>query len=136
MNMAMNFSAGDSEHRARVQRITQLVLPDQLHHHWPLILPMLSHLSQLADSRWLSCIGLVHAHKKDCQQYGLNWQRLLQVFPNNRCAVFELTERALNAGRSHTVVSWLPQAPSPAELLRLERAAANGRCQGIVIHSR
>lgn len=119
-----------------VQRITEMVFPDQLQTHWPLVLPMLSHLSQLADSRWLSCIGLLHVHKKDSQQFGLNWQRLLQVFPNNRCAVFELTERALQAGKSHTVVSWLPHPPSTAELLRLERAAANGRCQGIIIHSR
>jgi cell division inhibitor SulA len=139
MNMAfanLSLLPAHDEQRADIERITEFVFPDQLQQHWSLILPLLSHLSHLPDSRWLSCIGLLHAQKKDCQQFGLNWQRLLQVFPNNRCAVFELTERVLQAGKSHTVVSWLPHAPTAGELARLEAAATNGHCQGIIIHSR
>lgn len=118
------------------QRIVEFVFPGEPRQQLSLILPTLAHLSHHADQRWLTCIGPLFLSKKDCQRYGLNWQRLLQVLPNNRCAIIELAERALATGKSHTVVSLVPATLSVQEMARLERAAATGRCQGIVIHSR
>ena len=121
---------------AKVQRISEFVFPDSSPLPLSLVLNMLGHLSHSTDSRWLSCIGLPHTSKKECLQSGLDWQRFLQVFPNNRLAVFDLFERVLQAGRSHTVVAWLPAELSEQELARLEAAAAAGNCQGIVIRHR
>jgi cell division inhibitor SulA len=118
------------------QRIIEFVFPGEPRHQLPLILPVLTHLSNHNDQRWLTCIGALFLSKKDCQKFNLNWQRLLQVLPNNRCAVIDLAERALQAGKSHTVVSLIPATLSPQELVRLERAATLGNCQGIVIHGR
>ena len=126
---------------ANVQRISEFVFPAGLQGDGrplplSLILTMLSHLSHSSDSRWLSCIGLPHTSKRECMQSGLDWQRFLQVFPSNRLAVLDLVERVLQAGRSHTVVAWLPAQIAEKDLLRLENAAATGNCQGILIRHR
>jgi cell division inhibitor SulA len=118
------------------QRIIEFVFPGEARQQLPLILPVLGHLSNSGDQRWLTCIGPQLLAKKDCQQYRLNWQRLLQVLPNQRCAVIDLAERALQAGKSHTVVCVVADTLSEQHLARLERAAATGNCQGIVIRSR
>lgn len=118
------------------QRIVEFVFPGEPRQQMSLILPTLAHLSHHSDQRWLSCIGQVFLSKKDCQAFAVNWQRLLQVLPNQRCAMIDLTERALLAGKSHTVVCLAPASLSASELARLERAATVGQCQGIVIHSR
>jgi len=118
------------------QRIIEFVFPGEPRQQLPLILPTLAHLSHHQDQRWLTCIGPLFLSKKDCLAFELNWQRLLQVLPNQRCAIIELAERALQAGKSHTVVCLAPAVLSAQELARLERAATVGRCQGIVIHGR
>jgi len=130
---------------ARCQRISEFVFPGNSQPGaaplpLSLLLSMLGHLSHSSDSRWLSCIGLPHTSKKECLQSGLDWQRFLQVFPSHKVSVLELTERVLQAGRSHTVVAWLPASLSNREadkdLARLEQAAAMGNCQGILIRHR
>jgi len=118
------------------QRISEFIFPGEARQQLPLILPVLSHLSNSGNQRWLTCIGPQLLTKKDCQQYRLNWQRLLQVLPNQRCAVIDLAERALQAGKSHTVVCVVADLLSDQHLTRLERAASAGNCQGIVIRSR
>ena len=127
----------DEENRRDEQRIVEFVFPGEPRQQLSLILPVLANLSNNNDQRWLTCIGPSFLSKKDCQRFRLNWQRLLQVLPNQRCAaVIDLAERALQAGKSHTVVCVIPAALSAAELARLERAATLGSCQGIIIHGR
>jgi len=126
---------------ANAQRISEFVFPrkhgsDSSPLPLSLVLSMLGHLSHSSDSRWLSCIGLPHTSKKECLQSGLDWQRFLQVFPSNKLAVLDLVERVLQAGRSHTVVAWLPKEVSEDDLMRLENAATAGNCQGILIRHR
>lgn len=125
------------------QRISEFVFPAGLQRDGravplplSLVLSMLGHLSHSSDSRWLSCIGLPHTSKKECLQSGLDWQRFLQVFPSNKLAVLELTERVLQSGRSHTVVAWLPAALSEKDMAKLEAAALAGNCQAILIRHR
>jgi cell division inhibitor SulA len=120
---------------ATAQRIVEFVFPGEARQQWSLILPVLGHLTNNGDPRWLTCIGPQLLAKKDCRRYQLNWQRLLQVLPNQKCAVIDLAERALQAGKSHTVVCVVGEL-NAAHLARLERAAAIGNCQGIVIRSR
>jgi cell division inhibitor SulA len=117
-------------------RIVEFVFAGEPRQQLSLVLPLLAHLSQQDDPRWLTCIGPVFLGKRDCQQLQLNWRRLLQVMPNHRVETIELCERALAAGRSHTVVCLAPAPPSAEVMARLERAAQQGKCQGIMIHSR
>ncbi len=117
------------------QRIVEFVFPGEARQQWSLILPVLGHLTNNGDQRWLTCIGPQLLAKKDCRQYRLNWQRLLQVLPGQRGVVIDLAERALQAGKSHTVVCVVGEL-SAHNLQRLEHAAAAGNCQGIVIRSR
>ena len=126
----------DDDASPQFQSIVEFVFPGEPRQQLSLILPTLAHLSHHSDQRWLTCIGPLFLSKKDCQAYQLNWQRLLQVLPNQRCAIIDLAERALLAGKSHTVVCLAPTTLFASELNRLERAANLGRCQGIVIHGR
>ncbi len=130
------FTTNSADAQPHRQRISEFVFPDSTPLPLSLVLTMLGHLSHHTDSRWLSCIGLPHTSKKECLQSGLDWQRFLQVFPSNKVAVLELTERVLQAGRSHTVVAWVPHSLSERDLARLEAAAATGKCQGILIRHR
>jgi cell division inhibitor SulA len=125
----------DREEQPSEQRIVEFVFPGEARQQLPLILPVLAHLTNNGDHRWLACIGPQLLTKSDCRRYHLNWQRLLQVLPNRRCAAIDLAERALQAGKSHTVCV-MADALDAQDLLRLERAAAIGNCRGIVIRSR
>ena len=127
-------SAGIEDDAAE-QRIVEFVFPGEARQQLPLILPVLAHLTNNGDQRWLACIGPQLLTKSDCRRYHLNWQRVLQVLPNRRCAIIDLAERALQAGRSHTVCL-VVESIDAKDLQRLERAAAMGNCRGIVIRSR
>ena len=134
-------SATARNHRSNVipcERIIEVVVPaaQDARPQLAMVLPLLAHLSNTGDSRWLTCIGPSFVAKRDCQRYGINWKRLLQVLPNQRVDRSDLCERALAAGRSHTVAFLIDEPPSSELLVRLERAAQQGNCQGIVIHTR
>lgn len=118
-----------------VQHIAEFIFPGEARQQLPLILPVLAHLTNNGDPRWLTCIGPQLLAKVDCRRYRLNWQRLLQVLPNARCSVIDLAERALQAGKSHTVCV-VAETLSAEDMARLERAAIAGDCRGIVIRSR
>ncbi len=120
------------------ERIIEVVVPaaQDDRPQLTLVLPLLAHLSNSGDDRWLTCIGPSFVAKRDCLRYGINWKRLLQVLPRQRVGHSELCERALAAGRSHTVAFLVDETPSAELLARLERAAQQGNCQGIVIHTR
>ncbi len=120
------------------ERIVEVVVPAERNERpqLTLVLPLLAHLSNSNDGRWLTCIGPSFVSKRDCQRYGINWKRLLQVLPKQRVDNSDLCERALAAGRSHTVAFLVDEPPSTELLARLERAARQGNCQGIVIHTR
>lgn len=121
---------------APTSHISEFIFPGEARQQLPILLPVLSHLSRCGDSRWLTCIGTSFLAKKDCADFGLDWRRLLQVLPSTRCDVFELTERALTAGKSHTVVCLAPVAPSQQQLSALEQAAHLGGCRCILVRSR
>jgi cell division inhibitor SulA len=124
-----------AEDNVAEQRIVEFVCPGDARQQLPLILPVLAHLTNSGDQRWLACIGPQLLTKGDCRRYSLNWQRVLQVLPNRRCAVIDMAERALQAGKSHTVCV-VAESIDAEDLRRLEHAAAMGNCRGIVIRSR
>jgi len=115
--------------------VVEFVVPDISLPQLAFIFPLLGHLSYSEDPRWVTCIGPLLLSKRDCRQFGLNRYRLLQVLPSPRCDVVDIAERALNAGKSHTVFCFA-EALEDKDLIRLEQAAARGRARCVIVRSR
>lgn len=116
-------------------RVVEFVMPQISLQQLAFIFPLLGHLSYSEDPRWVTFIGPLLLSKKDCRQFGLNRYRLLQVLPSQRCNVVDIAERALSAGKSHTVFCQA-ETLSTADLLRLEQAAARGEARCVIVRSR
>ena len=134
--LAMQTKSSTAIDADAVSRISEFIFPGDPRQQLPLIMPMLSHLSRSGDSRWLTCVGASFLSKKDCLDFALDRRRLLQVLPSARCDVFELTARALAAGKSHTLICLAPIEASPQQLALLEQAARSGNCRCILIRGR
>jgi cell division inhibitor SulA len=115
--------------------LIEITLPGELRFHLSLILPILNQLTYESGPGWLTYVGTALLAKKDCRRFGLNWQRLLQVLPSARCNALDIAERALNSGRSHTVVVTATSCDAQ-QLQRLENAARDGKCRCILIRAR
>lgn len=120
---------------APASRIVEFIVPQISLRQLAFIFPLLGHLSYSEDPRWVTCIGSLLLSKKDCRQFGLNRYRLLQVLPSQRCNVVEIAERALAAGKSHTVFCQI-ETLSEQDLLKLEHAAARGQARCVIVRSR
>ncbi|HET8711662.1 MAG TPA: hypothetical protein VFM32_09815 [Spongiibacteraceae bacterium] len=116
-------------------RIVEFVVPEISLRQLAFIFPLLGHLSFNEDPRWVTCIGPLLLSKKDCRQFGLNRYRLLQVLPSKRCNVVDIAERALAAGKTHTVFCQVEQV-SGEEIKRLELAAMLGQARCVIVRSR
>ncbi len=120
---------------AATSRVVEFIVPEISLRQLAFIFPLVGHLSFSEDPRWVTCIGPLLLSKKDCRQFGLNRYRLLQVLPSQRCNVIDIAERALVAGKSHTVFC---QAETLCErdLIRLEHAATRGQARCVIARSR
>lgn len=116
-------------------RVVEFIVPEISIEQLAFIFPLLGHLSYSEDPRWATCIGPLLLSKKDCRQFGLNRYRLLQVLPSQRNQVVDIAERALTAGKSHTIFC-LVETLTQEELVRLELAAAHGETRCVVVRSR
>lgn len=116
-------------------RVVEFVVSEVSLRQLAFIFPLLAHLSYSEDPRWLTCIGPLLLSKNDCRKFGLNRYRLLQVLPSQRCNVVDIAERALLAGKSHTVFCQTDTL-SEQDLARLELAAARGQARCVIARSR
>ena len=112
---------------------SELSLNGRTEHCQWLLAPVLRDLSASVQERWLTLIAppehITHSWLKEI---GLNRERIIllhQVEQNNAMA---LACRALSAGCSHTVVSWLNRMDNRTRQ-QLDRAAASGRSQSLNI---
>ena len=103
-----------------------------------LLKPLLNELADETRQRWLTLV----LSDEDASQTvrwlkssGINNSRVQVLNHNADNDSLELTRKALEAGTSHTVISWVKQLDQPA-LQQLEMAAKNGQCQGLAIRSR
>ena len=124
-----------SSNASQSSRVVEFVVPQISLRHLAFIFPLLGHLSYSEDQRWVTCIGPLLLSKKDCRQFGLNRYRLLQVLPSQRCNVVDIAERALAAGKSHTVFCQA-EILSEKDIARLEQAAARGQARCVIVRSR
>ncbi len=119
----------------QTSRVVEFVVPQISLSQLAFIFPLLGHLSYSEDQRWVTCIGALLLSKKDCRQFGLNRYRLLQVLPGQRCNVVDIAERALAAGKSHTVFCQV-ETLSEKDLARLELAATRGQARCVIVRRR
>lgn len=98
-----------------------------------LLAPILRDLSEAPDTRWLTLIAppasLTQAWLRAS---GLNRERILLLQPSHGQSAFELACKALAAGCSHTVISWLDRLDSTARF-KLRAAADMGTAQSLNI---
>ncbi|WP_053981846.1 hypothetical protein [Marinagarivorans algicola] len=98
---------------------------------------MLAHLSHQykkpeSAGQWLTWICPTGLGKEALQRFDFDVLGLRILQPKQAPEIPRLMERALAAGNSHTVVVHC-QAISHKRLARLERAASQGRCNGLII---
>lgn len=115
------------------ERLSELSFSGSSAHCQQLLAPILRELGDSADSRWLT---LIAPPAFICQDWlracGLNRERVILLQPRTTCSAVELACKALAAGCSHTVVSWL-ERPDRATRQRLQAAAKLGGTQSLNI---
>jgi cell division inhibitor SulA len=115
-----------------------LILSGQPWQSGQLLTPILNQLASDDEQRWLTLIladdnaSRTLNWLKSC---GLNSSKVQILNPDDNAQSLELTRKALAAGTSHTVISWLRDLDN-GWLTKLESAAKNGQCQGLAIRSR
>lgn len=100
--------------------------------------PLLSELADETKHRWLTLVLSdedAPETVKWLKSSGINNSRVQVLNHSANMDSLELTRKALAAGTSHTVVSWVKQLDQPT-LQQLELAAKNGQCHGLAISSR
>lgn len=99
--------------------------------------PILNKLANTEDQRWLTLI-LSNEQAKNTINWlktsGIRKHRLQVLNYSAQSDPLKLTRKALAAGTSHTVVSWISQIDSKTRS-ELESAAHSGRCQGLTIRN-
>jgi cell division inhibitor SulA len=97
-----------------------------------LLAPILRELSE-ADGRWLTLIAPPAAVSPGwLRESGLNRERILLLQAGDAEAALELSCKALAAGCSHTVISWLGRLDKNKRR-RLQTAASQGGTQSLNI---
>lgn len=99
------------------------------------VLPSLAFLSQQHTNRWLTWLPPTTITKRLLQDYNFDFSRTRFVYPKNNEQAFWLFWEALAEGNSHMVVG-APGALSEQQMARLERAAAFGKCSGLLLRDR
>ena len=122
-----------------INSIDEVILSGSLWQSGRLLKSLLSDLAnEHQDQRWLTLI-LSNDQAKSTIKWlktnGLSNQRLQVLNHSAKADAFQLTQKALASGTSHTVVSWINKLNNN-ELTELEYAAKSGQCQGLAIRNR
>lgn len=119
--------------QSRLQRVTEVVLPQSPDICATLLLPMLEHLSAQQPERWITWVGHCPLPRTALQPYPLARQRLRRLPATSDSQVLHYAARAMDTGTSQTVIVALDRTPSEAGLTSLERAARQGTCFGLIL---
>lgn len=118
--------------------VNELILSGNPWQSGQLLAPILNELANDSEQRWLTLILSEQNADKTLswlKSSGLSSHKIQILNTRNSDRSLELTHKALAAGTSHTVISWLNQLDS-RWLSKLESAAKSGQCQGLAIRSR
>lgn len=115
--------------------VTELILADQSQAQLQLVLPMICHLTQLQDERWVTWITDRVIDKKALVALGVN-TKVFRILPCvNKADLLWITWEALSLGTSHTVIADAGRL-SEIEITQLEQAAKLGKSQGLILRQR
>lgn len=115
--------------------VTELVLTSDSPEQLALLLPMIAFLSHASSDRWITWIAPHNISRELLQSYGVNTRYIRVIHCQNPQTLLWITWEALAAGNSHTVIS-SPGKLTDKELSQLELAAAEGKCQGLLLRVR
>ncbi len=139
LTASLNQSSNDAIHdNEPASFIDELIISGPPWQSGRFLKSVLSELANDQDQRWLTLILSSEQAKNTInwlKASGISRHRLQVLNPSAQYDPLKLTRKALAAGTSHTVVSWINQMDSRA-LSELESAARSGRCQGLAIRNR
>ncbi|MCX4029306.1 hypothetical protein H0A36_19185 [Endozoicomonas sp. SM1973] len=118
--------------------ITEIILSSARIPLTSFIPPMLAQLSHHEKQRWLTVVCSKQYRNmtlKWLQDAYINNKQVLFLTASNESSIKDLTLQALTLGKSHTVVSWLPELDETT-LAALDIAAQEGNCHVINIRQR
>ena len=118
-----------------IDHITELLVSKYCPDYLQLLLPMLSHQSRMAGSRWITWIAQSKLDKQLLESFGVDTQQVRFVYPRSCDVIFDLVEQALVSGNSHCVVA-VNENFLPEQLHLLNTAATQGNTMGILVSSR
>jgi cell division inhibitor SulA len=115
--------------------VTELVLTNDSPEQLVLLLPMIAFLSNSCSDRWITWVAPHNVDRKLLESYGVNTRFIRLIHCTDPQHALWVTNEALNAGNSHTVIA-SPGKLTDKELTQLENAAAQGKCQGLLLRIR
>ncbi len=122
-----------SSHGAHAAGVTEIVLAHQ--QSFPLILPMLAHMSNEPSDRWFTWMPPAKLTRADLAEFGFNLSRLRLIYPRNDLQCYWLTQQALLEANSSIVVA-SPGVLSDWQLAYLEYAARQSDATALLIRHR
>lgn len=133
-NELLPFHSQPNSLRAPWSRISELHIPagNQLSRQL-LLSGILRELNDNDDSRWACWIANTPVKSLLSESARKTGHHLLQVLAKEAHEIAPLAARALQSGRSHTVVMLLNRAPSESEYQQLEFAATKGQADCLII---
>lgn len=115
--------------------LTELVLTQGAANSWAMVMPMIAHLSQQNDGRWLTWVTREAIPHRLLQDFNVDTQRLRLVHCKDSEQQLWVTWDALTLGNSHTVIA-SPGKLNRRDLAHLEKAANHGQCQALLLRER
>ncbi len=136
MNKANQFyRATESKLATPLNGITELIIANGGPSQVALLMPMIAFISQSCSDRWVTWIAPQHITRDFLHAYGVDTRCLRLIHCSDEESRLWITSEALALGNSHTVIS-SPGKLTDKELKRLENAARQGKCQGLLLRVR
>lgn len=120
---------------AKVQGITEIVLPSSSEHQYAYVLPMLAHLSRECEDRWFTWIAPRGINRKLLLDYGFALDKLRIIYTRSDEDTLRVLWDALAIGNSDTVVVSY-ESLNEGDVSKLEAAARKGETQGLLLRHR
>lgn len=122
-------------HKTQQNGVTELVLPVEQLGDMAMVLPMIAHLSQRDNNRWMTWIAPQGLNRQLLEAYGVDTQRLRIIHTQADTDCCWMIWEALSSGTSHTVIA-SPGVISDKALSQLDNAAKQGNCDGLLLRFR
>ena len=135
MNKKHQFHSANAISAAPLCGITELIIPNSTPEYAALLMPMIAYITQSSKNRWVTWIAPLHVTRDFLESYGVNTHCLRLIHCCDEARRLSITDEALTAGNSHTVIS-SPGKLTAKELRQLEFAATKGQCQGLLLRIR